>query len=257
MSSTGNADAHALFISDLHLCESRPDITAQFIQFLQHTAIHAEALYILGDLFEYWAGDDDLTDPHHHSIIQALAGLSQQGIACYLIHGNRDFLMGAAFAHAARLVILQDPSMRNLYGHQVLLSHGDALCTDDVAYQAFRRQVRQPEWQQQFLNQPLATRKAQIEALRMRSEEEKNIKAESIMDVNEGAVADLLRTHGYPRIFIHGHTHRPALHQLDIDGHAIERWVLGDWYEQGSCLELSQSGCRVLRPGRNTGDRWQ
>ena len=159
MSSTGNADAHALFISDLHLCESRPDITAQFIQFLQHTAIHAEALYILGDLFEYWAGDDDLTDPHHHSIIQALAGLSQQGIACYLIHGNRDFLMGAAFAHAARLEILQDPSMRNLYGHQVLLSHGDALCTDDVAYQAFRRQVRQPEWQQQFLNQPLEPEK--------------------------------------------------------------------------------------------------
>jgi UDP-2,3-diacylglucosamine hydrolase len=257
MSSIGNEAPHVLFISDLHLCASRPAITAQFVQFLEHTAIHADALYILGDLFEYWAGDDDLTDPHHQEVIQALSGLAQRGVGCYLIHGNRDFLMGSEFAKAAQLDILQDPVPLALYGHQVLLSHGDALCTDDVAYQAFRRQVRQPEWQQQFMSQPLAARKAQIETLRMRSEEEKNIKSERIMDVNDNAVADLLRAHAYPEIFIHGHTHRPALHHINIDQHQIERWVLGDWYEQGSCLKLSKTGCQVLRPGKTAGDRWQ
>ena len=257
MSSIGSEAPHALFISDLHLCASRPVITQQFTQFLEHTANRADALYILGDLFEYWAGDDDLTDPHHQHVIQALSRLSRQGVACYLIHGNRDFLMGSGFAKAAKLQMLADPTALALYGHRVLLSHGDALCTDDVAYQAFRHQVRQPQWQQHFLNQPLATRKAQIEALRMRSEEEKNIKSDSIMDVNDNAVEDLLRTHAYPEIFIHGHTHRPALHQIMIDGHVIERWVLGDWYEQGSCLSLNKTGCRVLLPGKTASDCWQ
>jgi UDP-2,3-diacylglucosamine hydrolase len=232
-------------------------MTRQFAQFLEHTAIHADALYILGDLFEYWAGDDDLTDPHHQQVIQALSGFSKRGISCYLIHGNRDFLIGNGFAKAAELQILPDPAALELYGHRLLVSHGDALCTDDAAYQAFRLQVRQPEWQQHFLNQPLATRKTQIEALRIRSEKEKNIKSNSIMDVNELAVAELLKAHDYPEIFIHGHTHRPALHQINIDGHVIERWVLGDWYDQGSCLKLSKAGCRVLLPGKTADVCWQ
>ncbi|PKO25825.1 MAG: UDP-2,3-diacylglucosamine diphosphatase [Betaproteobacteria bacterium HGW-Betaproteobacteria-8] len=246
MSSSGNEDRHVLFISDLHLCASRPAITEQFIRFADTAVRQAEALYILGDLFEYWAGDDDLADAHHLSVIQTLGRLSEHGIACYLIHGNRDFLLGNDFAQAAKLQLLQDPTMLNLYGHRVLLSHGDALCTDDLAYQEFRTQVRAPAWQAQFLAQALDARKAQIEALRMRSEQEKSGKPEIIMDVNDDAVSKLLRAYDYPEIFIHGHTHRPAMHPLLIDQHSIQRWVLGDWYEQGSCLRLDRSGCKVL-----------
>lgn len=247
MSASGNEDRHVVFISDLHLCASRPVITEQFLQFLDSTAKQADALYILGDLFEYWAGDDDLEDAHHQKVIQTLSRLSECGTACYLIHGNRDFLLGNAFAQAAKLQLLQDPTMLHLYGHRVLLSHGDALCTDDLAYQEFRAQVRSPAWQSQFLSQPLTARKAQIQALRMRSEQEKSGKPEVIMDVNDDAVSNLLRTYDYPQIFIHGHTHRPAMHALQVDGHVIQRWVLGDWYEQGSCLRLDSSGCKVLQ----------
>jgi UDP-2,3-diacylglucosamine hydrolase len=246
MTPGGNEVRPTRFISDLHLCESRPAITEQFVRFLDSTAQHANALYILGDLFEYWAGDDDLQNNHHQGVIQALSRLSEHGVACYLMHGNRDFLLGPKFAEAAKLQLLQDPTLLNLYGYRVLLSHGDALCTDDVAYQKFRHQVREPAWQAQFLSQSLASRKAQIEALRMRSEQEKSNKSELIMDVNDDAVRDLLRSQHYPEIFIHGHTHRPAMHSLEIDQHIIQRWVLGDWYEQGSCLQLDVNGCRAL-----------
>ncbi len=242
----GNEEPHTLFISDLHLCESRPAITEQFISFIDSTVRQADALYILGDLFEYWAGDDDLDDSHHQSVIQALSRLAEHGVACYFIHGNRDFLLNQGFSAAARLQLLKDPTLLTLYGHSVLLSHGDALCTDDVAYQNFRAQVREPAWQQQFLSQPLPARKKQIEALRLRSEQEKSNKSETIMDVNDEAVSALLRAQGYPEIFIHGHTHRPAMHPLEIDRHHIERWVLGDWYEQGSCLRLDINGCTAL-----------
>lgn len=246
MSLIGNEAKFTLFISDLHLCESRPHITEQFVSFIENTAKFADALYILGDLFEYWAGDDDINNSHHQIVIQALCGLSESKTYCYLIHGNRDFLLGKQFAAAANLEILEDPTQLNIHGHRILLSHGDALCTDDVAYQDFRKQVRQPDWQSKFLNQPLAARKAQIEALRMRSEQEKSAKTESIMDVNDAAVASLLRNHQYPEIFIHGHTHRPAMHTLEIDQHSIQRWVLGDWYDQGSCLRLDANGCKAL-----------
>ncbi|MFJ5446052.1 UDP-2,3-diacylglucosamine diphosphatase [Methylobacillus methanolivorans] len=234
--------AFSLFISDLHLCSSRPAITAQFLGFLQNQAIHAEALYILGDFFEYWAGDDDLAQ--HQPIIQALRTLAHHGTHVYFMHGNRDFLIGESFAEAAGLTLLADPTLITLYGKRALLSHGDALCTDDVAYQAFRQQVRTPAWQQTFLQQPLSTRKAQIEALRQRSEQEKSGKQESIMDVNDQAVASLLREHDYPELLIHGHTHRPARHPLEVDGHKIDRWVLGDWYDQGSCLVADRQGIR-------------
>jgi UDP-2,3-diacylglucosamine hydrolase len=227
----------------LHLCRSRPVITEQFIGFLQTTAGQAEALYILGDLFEYWAGDDDLHDEHHQGVIAALNKLASTGTKIFFIHGNRDFLLAQGFAQAAGITLLNDPTLLTLYGRRVLLSHGDTLCTDDVAYQAFRRQVREPAWQKSFLELPLAARKAQIEALRLRSEQEKSHKSESIMDVNAEAVYAMLRDYDYPDILIHGHTHRPAMHMLELDGHHCERWVLGDWYEQGSCLRCDAFGC--------------
>ena len=242
----GNGQGHSLFISDLHLCRSRPEITRQFLDFLDSQALQADALFILGDLFEYWAGDDDLQDAHHAPVIAALRQLADNGTAIYLMHGNRDFLIGETFAAASGLTLLPDPTCLVLYGRQTLLSHGDALCTDDVAYQTFRRQVRDAGWQHQFLAQPLAVRKAQIEALRLRSEQEKSHKTEAIMDVNAEALHELLREHDYPELLIHGHTHRPALHELEVDGHVCRRWVLGDWYEQGSCLRCDSGGCRSL-----------
>ena len=245
MTQTTGMDApHSLFISDLHLCSSRPGITRQFTDFLQTTASRAEALYILGDLFEYWAGDDDLKDVRHADILTALRNLSNAGTRVCFMHGNRDFLLGEAFAQATGITLLTDPTLVTLYGRQVLLSHGDMLCTDDVEYQTFRAQVREAAWQQQFLAQPLAARKAQIEALRQRSEQEKSHKAESIMDVNAEAVQAWLRQYDYPQLLIHGHTHRPGRHVIEIDGHHCERWVLGDWYEQGSCLRCDDAGCR-------------
>lgn len=206
-------------------------------------APQADALFILGDLFEYWAGDDDLDDPHHREIIAAIRLLASQGTAVYCMHGNRDFLLGEGFAAASGVKLLADPTSLRLYGKRAVLTHGDALCTDDVSYQAFRQQVRNPSWQQQFLQQPLSARKAQIEALRQRSEQEKSNKTASIMDVNVEAVQQFLREHDYPDLLIHGHTHRPALHQLEVDGHNCQRWVLGDWYEQGSCLRCDSNGC--------------
>jgi UDP-2,3-diacylglucosamine hydrolase len=243
MPAVGHASNFTLFISDLHLCISRPAITELFIEFLQTTAVKTQALYILGDLFEYWAGDDDLNDPHHRNIIAALKTLSTSGTHIFFMHGNRDFLLGPDFAEAAGITLLADPTLLKLYGKRVLLSHGDALCTDDTAYQEFRSQARSPALQQAFLDQPLTARKAQIEALRLRSEQETSQKSMHIMDVNAEAVRQLIRAHNYPELMIHGHTHRPALHRLEFDGHVCQRWVLGDWYEQGSCLQLDDSGC--------------
>ncbi len=241
--SAGNVNPYSLFISDLHLCQSRPAITSQFLEFLDNSARHADALYILGDFFEYWAGDDDLEDPAHQAVLNGLSRLHQHGISIYLMHGNRDFLLGSLFSEKTGVQLLADPTVISLYSQQILLTHGDALCTDDIAYQDFRAQVRQPAWQQQFLQLPLQARKAQIEALRQRSELEKSHKSESIMDVNADAVAQLLKEYDYPPILIHGHTHRPAKHMIHIDDHITERWVLGDWYEQGSCLKVDAKGC--------------
>ncbi|HYD34045.1 MAG TPA: UDP-2,3-diacylglucosamine diphosphatase [Methylophilaceae bacterium] len=245
-SNAGTDIPHSLFISDLHLCSSRPAISRLFLNFLQEIAGKTDALYILGDLFEYWAGDDDLADPHHSEIITALSRLKPLGTQVFLMHGNRDFLLGDGFAAAANIILLPDPTLLTLHGRRVLLTHGDTLCTDDVAYQAFRLQVRDSAWQQQFLAMPLSSRKGQIEALRQRSEQEKSQKAESIMDVNNKAVHALLQQYGYPELLIHGHTHRPARHEIRIEGHECVRWVLGDWYEQGSCLRCDANGCHSL-----------
>jgi UDP-2,3-diacylglucosamine hydrolase len=242
MEKIGDDADFSLFISDLHLCHTRPAITTLFVEFLQSKAIQAKSLYILGDLFEYWAGDDDIDDSHHQQVISALKILAVK-TPIYFIHGNRDFLISHGFASAANIELLADPTLLEAYGKRILVSHGDILCTDDVAYQTFRTQVRNPAWQQQFLAQPLSSRKSQIEALRMRSETEKSQKSEAIMDVNNDAVNALFKAYSYPDLLIHGHTHRPAKHLLEIDGHHCERWVLGDWYDQGSCLKLDDSGC--------------
>jgi len=242
MNNIGNESSHSLFISDLHLCASRPAITNAFIKFIQTEASKAEQLYILGDLFEYWAGDDDISHEDHSGIIQALKALGEAGTQVFFIHGNRDFLIGQHFSTAANVKLLPDPSEINLYGKRILISHGDALCTDDTGYQAFRAQVRAPSWQSEFLSHPLSARKAQIEALRLKSEQEKSHKSLAIMDVNTNAVSALLRKHQYPDLFVHGHTHRPNIHNIDIDGHQCQRIVLGDWYEQGSCLRADKNG---------------
>ncbi len=238
-----DVNGFSLFISDLHLCDSRPEITQQFIVFLQTTAKQAQNLFILGDLFEYWAGDDDIDDSHIAAIISALKALSTSGTCIYFMHGNRDFLISDKFAIATGITLLTDPSLLNLYGKRILLSHGDELCTDDVAYQAFRIQVRDPAWQQDFLNQSLSSRKAYIESLRLHSEQEKSAKPMDIMDVNADAVEALFRLYDYPEIMIHGHTHRPNTHSIKVDNHVCTRWVLGDWYEQGSYLKLDATGC--------------
>jgi UDP-2,3-diacylglucosamine hydrolase len=244
---------HCLFISDLHLCDSRPHITQAFIAFLESTAAKAQALYILGDLFEYWAGDDAIladATGHKHSnsglqaSIHALHSLTLKGVPIFLMHGNRDFLLGQGFEKATGVRILPDPSLITLFGRPVLLSHGDALCKDDVAYQQFRAEVRSKTWRTQFLNKPLSNRVAYIEQLRSKSEQAKSSKSMQIMDVNLAAVDSLLQDFKCPPIFIHGHTHRPNNHLHHIDGNACERWVLGDWYEQGSYLKLDVNGCQ-------------
>jgi UDP-2,3-diacylglucosamine hydrolase len=242
---------HSLFISDLHLCDSRPHITAAFIAFLENTASQAQALYILGDLFEYWAGDDAIEADVIKSgalqpSIHALRSLVKT-TPVYFMAGNRDFLIGSGFAAATGITILPDPSLLNLYGKRVLLSHGDALCTDDTAYQTFRQEVRSADWQQQFLSQPLENRIAYIEQLRVQSEQAKSSKSMQIMDVNNAAVEGLLKQYDYPPLFIHGHTHRPKTHEYLLAGHACKRVVLGDWYEQGSYLKLSENGCEATK----------
>lgn len=236
---------HTLFISDLHLAPERPRITGEFLRFTRDIAPAAEALYILGDLFEYWAGDDD-DDALGLEVAGALKTLSARGTRVILMHGNRDVLMGGALARRCGAVLAGDPLAVNLYGTPTLLSHGDALCTDDADYQRFRAYARDPGNQQKFLAQPLAARREQMRGMRAQSEASKQQKADAIMDVSPAAVEALLRGHGYPRL-IHGHTHRPARHVHTVDGHVCERWVLADWYERGSCLRCDASGCRAVQ----------
>lgn len=234
-----------LFVSDLHLCPTRPSIVRLFLDFLAEQAATADALYILGDLFDYWAGDDDLADPFNASIAAALKTLAGRGTRLFFIKGNRDFLIGADFARATGMTLLDEPHLATIAGVPTLLLHGDTLCSDDTAYQEFRREVRQPAWREAFLARPLPERRDQIAALRVRSEQAKRGKSAAIMDVNGGAVADLLRAYDYPRL-IHGHTHRPGHHPHRVDQHLCQRWVLGDWYEEGNYLVCDERGCRAL-----------
>lgn len=237
---------HTLFISDLHLSADHADSMAAFRRFIGELAPHAERLYILGDLFEYWAGDDDSDDLFHAQVIALLRSLREQQTQVFILHGNRDLLMGDALASACNATLLVEPTLIDLYGTPTLLSHGDTLCTDDVEYQAFRKQVHSAEFQKDFLAQPLAARKAYIQQLRSRSNTEKQLKSMDIMDVNADAVADLLRSHNYPQL-IHGHTHRPYRHEHLVDGKTCVRWVLGDWGVQGNALRCDAGGCTLIR----------
>lgn len=227
------------FISDLHLSAQTPELNAIFLKFLGGRARAAEALYILGDLFEYWVGDDSLEDACNAEIAGALRELSDHGTALNIMHGNRDFLLGERFAEATGARLLSDPFVLSLPAWQFVLSHGDMLCTDDLEYQAFRQQARSPAWQAAFLQKPLAERLAVARALREQSESSKQEKAGSanayLMDLNPAATEDFLREHGYAT-FIHGHTHRPATHDHIVDGIHVERWVLSDWHEEGTSI---------------------
>jgi UDP-2,3-diacylglucosamine hydrolase len=241
---THHQEMHSIFVSDLHLCPTRPVINQTFFDFLRGHAAAAEALYILGDLFEYWAGDDD-DDPFNAGVLAALKSLSDRGVALYLMHGNRDFLIGERFSAACSATLLPDPTLLHLYGARTLLMHGDTLCTEDIGYQEFRTKVRNPSYQKQFLAQPLAARKQIIAGLRAENLEKKQLKSDSIMDVTPATVDSVLREHDYPRL-IHGHTHRPALHRHVVDGHECERWVLADWYNRGSYLQCNAAGCQAI-----------
>ncbi len=241
------AAPHALFISDLHLSASRPGITDLLLRFLQQTAAPAQSLYILGDLFEFWLGDDTLDEPLNRTVIDALSRLAGAGTSVRFMHGNRDFLVGTGFAAATQAEILADPSVLDLYGVRTLLMHGDTMCTDDRAYQAFRAHVRNPEVQRQFLCLPVAARRQQVGQVRAESDEQKQEKSAEIMDVTPAAVDDALRLAEYPPRLIHGHTHRPARHEHVVDGRRCERWVLADWYEGGEYLRVDGVGVSRIR----------
>ena len=232
----------ALFISDLHLSPLRPEGVERFRRFIRDTASQAESLYILGDFFEAWVGDDQLADPFLAGIVSELRGLGERGVRIGFLPGNRDFLAGEGLARAAGMSLLPDPMRLSLFGVPTLLCHGDLFCTDDRAYQAFRSQVRAPAWQAAFLAKPIEARLAIAEDLRLRSETAKAGKSPEIMDVNEEAVRQAFQDYGVRRI-IHGHTHRPARHGVALGDTQGERWVLPDWYEGGGYLRCDERGC--------------
>jgi UDP-2,3-diacylglucosamine hydrolase len=232
-----------LFVSDLHLASDRPMITRLFMDFLADTATEADALYILGDLFEAWIGDDD-DDPLGRQVAAALGALVDKGVGVGFIHGNRDFLVGEQFATSSGVTLLPESQVIDLYGMSTLIMHGDTLCIDDTSYQALRAQVRTPAWQARMLALPLAQRRELARRYRLDSQQALREKAEDITDVNPQAVIAALRQHGVRRL-IHGHTHRPAIHELNVNGAPANRIVLGDWYDAGSVLRCDESGCRL------------
>lgn len=225
----------ALFVSDVHLQEALPQTTQVFLRFLREQACHAQQLYLLGDLFEYWAGDDDMATPFHQTIVAALRAVSNAGVTLYWIAGNRDFLIGPAFAAATGAVLLDDPTVVNIAGQKIVLAHGDAQCRDDVAYMAFRAQVRQAGWQANFLAQPLALRKQIIDGMRQGSRDAQRMKSQEIMDVHPVAIAALFDA-TVTKLMIHGHTHRPARHVTRTGEIECIRYVLPDWDCDGSDL---------------------
>ncbi len=228
-----------LFISDLHLDASHPEIAGQFLEFLEHRGRDCRALYILGDLFEYWLGDDD-PDPEKRAVIGALKGLSTN-VPIFFIRGNRDFLVGQRFAADAGVTLLDDPHLTNIQGHNVLLSHGDLLCTDDHQYQRYRERVNKPWIKALLLAGPLSFRTWLANRGRKRSRRVSAGKSEVLMDVNQGAVEQMMQLHSVATL-IHGHTHRPDIHEFTSSGETKTRIVLGDWYQQGSVLRWEDDG---------------
>ncbi len=232
-----------LLISDLHLQEERPDITRAFLDLLDGRARHARALYILGDFFEAWIGDDAMT-PFQQEICLALRQLSDNGTAIYLMHGNRDFMIGQAFCEAAGCTLLADPSVVELGGEAVLLMHGDSLCTRDLAYMKMRRYLRNPLSLWILRHLPLNTRRKLARKLRSESRAQTRMKATEIVDVTPEEVPRVMRQHGVCTL-VHGHTHRPAIHKLMVDDQPARRIVLGDWDRQGWALQVDEQGLQL------------
>ncbi|MGV2878893.1 UDP-2,3-diacylglucosamine diphosphatase [Pantoea vagans] len=233
--------SRTLFIADLHLCQEEPAITAGFLHFLQREAPHCDALYILGDLFEAWIGDDD-PNPLHQQIARALRALP---VPVYFIHGNRDFLIGRRFARASGMTLLPEEQVLTLYGHRLLIMHGDTLCTDDAGYLRFRAKVHNPWIQRLFLAMPLWIRKRIAARMRADSKQANQHKSQTIMDVNQDAVAAAMLRQQVP-LLIHGHTHRPAIHTLSLKGETAQRAVLGAWHSRGSMIQLDASGIQLI-----------
>ena len=234
-----------LFVSDLHLDAGRPQVTEAFLHFLQNDARQAEALYILGDLFESWIGDDAVDD-HQRQVISAISALTASGVPCHFMHGNRDFLIGERFANEAGVELLDDPSRLEIHGTSVLLMHGDLLCTSDTAYLRYRETVHRPHRQKLFLMLPVFVRKYIAWLLRNRSMAAVENKSPMITDVTQEAVEARMTSAGVLTL-LHGHTHRPAIHRFDLNGQPAVRIVLGDWYEQGSILRWSRDGYELTR----------
>lgn len=233
-----------LFISDLHLDASAPDAVAQFCRFLQHEARNCDGLYILGDLFETWVGDDD-DEPTRVKVCMALQALTGSGTPCWVMRGNRDFLLGSEFERRTGCKLLPDPVLLQIGPLRAVISHGDLLCTADHGYQQFRTLANSLDFQTEYLGLPLATRRALAQFARGRSREHTGQMRTPIMDVDSGAVLAALRC-GDSALLIHGHTHRPGIHRLALDGKPAARIVLGDWYDQGSCLQLNTDGTYEL-----------
>lgn len=227
-----------IFVSDLHLDAAAPQANEQFLKFLRSHAAHAEALYILGDMFEVWLGDDD-ADPAKARICDGLRALTRSGVACFVLHGNRDFLLGRSFCERTGCRLLADPVVAELDGERVLVTHGDLLCTDDHSYQELRSSVRTVDWQTRFLRLPLAVREGFANRARQGSRTHTGRTASYIMDVNQEAVVKAFQVTATRRM-VHGHTHRPGRHEYQVDGAKAERIVLGAWYEQGSYLRYEQ-----------------
>ncbi|MCC4265137.1 UDP-2,3-diacylglucosamine diphosphatase [Oceanimonas baumannii] len=227
---------HTLFIADLHLSDGRPDITHAFLEFMRDEAPGADALYVLGDLFEFWVGDDEPVELNRQ-VAAAFRTCSEGGTPVYYIHGNRDFMIGRRFAAEAGMTLLPEHHVIDLYGEPVLIMHGDTLCTDDAGYQRYRRITRWRWLQWLFLCLPLRKRLDIADGIRGKSAQSKQGKNITIMDVNRQEVARQMRKAGVKRL-IHGHTHRPAMHDFILDGQPVQRLVLGDWYTQGSVLRI-------------------
>ncbi|MGA7986625.1 MAG: UDP-2,3-diacylglucosamine diphosphatase [Burkholderiales bacterium] len=238
-----------LLISDLHLSRERPFITDRFREFLKDQAAVARALYILGDLFDYWVGDDELrgpgADPLAIEVVAGLRALVRGGTTVFVMQGNRDFLLGSGFFSACDALPLADPSIADVGGVSTLLMHGDTLCTDDLDYMAWRSTARSAAWQAEFLAAPLDERRTRSHALRIESEARKRAKSAAIMDVNPDTVREAFRLHAVTRL-IHGHTHRPGHHEIELEGRRCERWVLPDWYDTGGYLRAENGTVRLV-----------
>jgi UDP-2,3-diacylglucosamine hydrolase len=230
-----------LFLSDLHLSPDRPPAVAAFHAFARGPAREAAAVYILGDLFDWWVGDDQLREPFIAPIAASLRSIADAGVPLFVARGNRDFLLGPAFERATGATLLPEQQFLDLHGVPTLICHGDELCTDDAEYQSYRARVRTPQAMRRLLRLPYSIRRVMAAWLRRKSSNEKSLKPEYIMDVNAGAVAAAFRAHRAQRM-IHGHTHRPNRHDHDVDGVRRERWVMADWHDQGHYLAVDERG---------------